>query len=271
MRLTISCSPETKVGQRVRHSDIGKGGKGFDICVQCPDCLRKRWITAAHANHPEFSGVCRPCAAKRKIGEEYEGHARCIVCPPETEIGTRVRAYEIGRKGMAVHFCTECPVCGIKRWVSNINRPSFTSICQDCNLKSRIGEKNHNWKGGKRVSYGYIHIKLYPNDFFYPMAGKDSYVAEHRLIMAKHLNRCLLSWEIVHHKNGIRDDNRLENLELLPGQVKHRPSMEIQRQLSQQEKEIAQLRRMIIWLASLIGAGKPEPMKLKEGEGMERG
>jgi len=76
-------------------------------------------------------------------------------------------------------------------------------------------EQSPSWKGGKtKTSAGYTRISLHSNDFFYPMCDRRGYVKEHRLVMANHLKRCLQSWELVHHKNGIRDDNRLENLEL---------------------------------------------------------
>ncbi len=73
-----------------------------------------------------------------------------------------------------------------------------------------IGEKNSNWKGGFRILGGYREILRRNHPY-----AVDGYVKEHRLVMEKHLGRLLRPDEDVHHKNGNRQDNRIENLELL--------------------------------------------------------
>ncbi len=94
--------------------------------------------------------------------------------------------------------------------------------------EAMTGNKHHSWKGGRvRSGYKYIKIRVYSDDFFYPMVQSNGYVPEHRLVIAKALGRCLHPWEIVHHINGIKDDNRSENLQLvMEGQHKQITAME---------------------------------------------
>ena len=73
----------------------------------------------------------------------------------------------------------------------------------------KFGKESSHWKGGrKKDSNGYWHI-YNPN---HPYADKNGYVYEHRLVVEQYLGRYLLTNEVVHHINGIKDDNRIENL-----------------------------------------------------------
>ena len=78
-------------------------------------------------------------------------------------------------------------------------------------IRSRLtGERAPSWRGGRHVGKaGYICI-WEPS---HPKAN-GNYVLEHRLVMEKSIGRYLVGRETVHHRNGNRVDNRIENLEL---------------------------------------------------------
>lgn len=83
--------------------------------------------------------------------------------------------------------------------------------CSVCNNLYQRGTNSPSWKGGRTILNGYIVIYK-PN---HPYHNCEGYVLEHRLIMEQHLRRHVKPNEIVHHVNGLRNDNRTENLQLM--------------------------------------------------------
>jgi len=84
--------------------------------------------------------------------------------------------------------------------------------------RSYLGENNPSYKGRIGQSNGYIRI-FKPN---HPNSSKQGYILEHRLIIEKNIDRLLKKDEHIHHINGIKDDNRIENLMLFSSNREHK-------------------------------------------------
>lgn len=82
------------------------------------------------------------------------------------------------------------------------------------------GPANPSWKGGRSVaSNGYVLIRVGKD---HHLADVRGYAYEHRLVAEEKLGRRLRSGEIPHHINGIKTDNRPENIEVVESGFAHR-------------------------------------------------
>lgn len=127
--------------------------------------------------------------------------------------GDVLKGRYIGKAKSHDYMWTSCPICGEERWVKLYKGNLTSSRCNKCRGKEERGENSHNWKGGKtHYTGGYIMVLVLPDSQFASMRRNNGYVPEHRLVMAKYLERPLLKWEQVHHINEDKLDNRIENL-----------------------------------------------------------
>ena len=141
------------------------------------------------------------------INEIGNKHGRLLVLGP-------VKKPDHVKKQQAYWLC-QCD-CGKKVVVMGyaMRRGMAKSCgCYNSECRSRrSGELSSQWKGGRiKGSGGYILVSMRGH----PKADKGGYVFEHVLVMQKYLKRHICKNELVHHKNGIKDDNRIENLELM--------------------------------------------------------
>jgi len=126
-------------------------------------------------------------------------------------------AYNVENKSLTeISKIIKCAVNTVRRRLIELNIPikKRYDLSSD-NLPHYFGENNPAWVGGKfQRDDGYIMIWN---------SEKQDYELEHRVMMEDHLNRKLETYEHVHHKNEIKNDNRIDNFEiqLIQNHIKH--------------------------------------------------
>ncbi len=211
-----------EIGDLAPATAVGRIGRATFRWSACSGCGKERWVIRYASDQQ-----CKSCAATEQVS--WEGGT--------PKLGDTVNGTTIGKVNRSTYVWTACPDCAKERWVA---RRYIMKKCQSCATAARglTGARNPRWNGGVRQGKAgeYRYLAVSGDHPFIGMAnkvfihGKYRYsIAEHRLVMAQHLGRLLLPWELVHHLNGLKDDNRIENLELLKSKKEHLPSMNVQR------------------------------------------
>lgn len=137
---------------------------------------------------------------------DHGGQRRRVTDVEASEI---VSLYNKGLNQAAISSHMKCGASVVSRILTNEGLFSKEKL---------IGENHGSWKGGiSKKPDGYILRKIYHTDIYFSMANRAGYVPQHRYVMAQHLGRALTKNETVHHVDGNRENNAIENLQLRQG------------------------------------------------------
>lgn len=200
------CGSPLKRGANKYCSNKCKGeGRRLATLASRPKCL----TCGEPVRLPKYKFCSLICAGKaRKVRTE------CPVCgneviPPRTYCSVTCGHVGRGNRPIGTFSCRRCGI-EFQRHLSNVKNPDNVFCSGTCRAASRVykrGEDHPQYK----PSWHYV------NSDGYVVVGKKPLVLEHRLVMEQMLGRPLSKGETVHHINGIKSDNRPENLQLRQG------------------------------------------------------
>lgn len=192
-------------------SEFERKGDGRGQYRYCKNCRESR--AGAQARYQRemrerraaerSPNVCRDCGVEfRALRSDTPRCAECKI-PRDKD---KFKRYEAKQDW-------HCIDCGTR-----VTRRS--KRCKTCGNREKglhvRGPNNHLWKGGRTKTRGYIYIRVKPPGF-----KGHPYRAEHRVVWEQTHGKPIPKGWVVHHLNGVKDDNRPENLAAMPRHEHH--------------------------------------------------
>lgn len=212
--------------QRTLHKNRKRVYPYWKVCKVCSTiypCSTKEQAV----RNKTCSRECAVEAKRRTPRRHWADHSPNMICPV---CGKKFYRPEAWKRKVKISVCSR--QCNGKLRAKTLlehntqNPPKWTEERKQKAKEAMIGEKNWAWKGGvtyrhRRGNYVIVRYVRCPKKYL-PMARKDGYVMEHRLVVAKAIGRLLGRTEVVHHINHNPLDNRVENLMLFQNNSHHK-------------------------------------------------